>query len=98
MGCAACIRQRHDRVEGVLHLFRNFFRCADSGHYFFLVWPNAQAEARATGTDTQTGKKPALWPVASSATLGAGDGRDTVRTRLLHGPLSPYPFSSFFSS
>jgi hypothetical protein len=31
--------------------------------------PNAQAEARATGTDTQTGKKPTLWPVASSARL-----------------------------
>lgn len=27
---------------------------------------NTQAEARATGTDTQIGKKPALWPVASS--------------------------------
>jgi hypothetical protein len=62
-----------------------------------FLTPNAQAEARATGTDTQTEKKPALWPVASSATLGAGDGRATVRTRLLHRQLL-YPFNSFFSA
>jgi hypothetical protein len=35
---------------------------------FCLPWkPNAQAEARATPPDTRAGKKPALWPVASSA-------------------------------
>jgi hypothetical protein len=55
--------------------------------------PNAQAEARATAPPThELRTKPALWPVASSATLGAGDGRDTVLTRLL------YPFNSFFSA
>jgi hypothetical protein len=30
---------------------------------------NAQAEARATGPDTYTEKKPVLWPVASSALI-----------------------------
>jgi hypothetical protein len=35
-----------------------------------LSKPNAQAEARATSTDTRTTTKRALWPVASSATLG----------------------------
>jgi hypothetical protein len=54
--------------------------------------PNAQAEARATGTDTRAGKKRTLWPVASSATLGAWEGRDTVLTYPF------YPFNSFFSS
>ena len=35
-----------------------------------LLPPNAQAEARATGTDTRAGRGPALWPVAFSALLG----------------------------
>jgi hypothetical protein len=31
-------------------------------------------------------KKPTLWPVASSASLGAWDGRDRVLIPLLHSP------------
>jgi hypothetical protein len=66
--------------------------CLNKKCLHFLQNTNAQAEARATGTDTRAGKKPALWPVASSATLGAWEGRDTVLTCPL------YPFNSFFSS
>jgi hypothetical protein len=39
-----------------------------------------------------------LEAVGSGAGLGVGEGRDTVLTRLLHGDLPLYPFSSFFSS
>jgi hypothetical protein len=39
-----------------------------------------------------------LLAVACKPSLGAGDGRDTVHTCLLHGHLPLYPFNSFFSS
>jgi hypothetical protein len=45
-----------------------------------------------------TAKKRALWAVSSTGLLGAWDSRDTVLTRLLHGHLPLYPFSSFLSS
>jgi hypothetical protein len=53
--------------------------------------PNAQAEARATGTDTQTGKKPALWPVASSASLGARRAGTRCALARSTGPSPPIP-------
>ena len=37
-------------------------------------------------------------PSPGRPALGAGNGRDTVLTRLLHGPAPFYPFNSFFSS
>src|SRR4051812_41581173 len=47
---------------------------------------------------SETAPKPALWAVSSSGWLGAGEGRETVFTRLLHRHLPLYSFSSFFSS
>jgi len=39
-----------------------------------------------------------LLAVACKRWLGAGEGRDTVRTRLLHRSRPFYPFNSFFSA
>jgi hypothetical protein len=46
----------------------------------------------------EAGAQRTLEAVRCSAVLGAGNGRDTVHTCLLHRPLPLYPFNSCFSS
>jgi len=48
---------------------------------------NAPGERRPTERELRSRTEPALWAVRSSGLFGAGDGRDPVRTRLLHGLL-----------
>src|SRR5215510_4217252 len=80
-----CLPRRH--VE-----HNNFGTGGVDQQYPGVLWAPAQQD----GSDNARRER-TLAAVAWTPWLVVGNGRDTVRPRLLHGHLPLYPFNSFFS-